>query len=135
VANAFRPLTHKPLEYDRFCLNCYLGFQHSPGYAHALLSYVRSAINLLSLTGKGRKYRDWFNERLPGLELPVLGVWGKQDRIISSGNAASLMKLLQRGEFREVDKCEHCPHFEYPEDFNRRASGLLETTVGASTQT
>ncbi len=55
---------------------------------------------------------------LPQLTLPVLLIWGKQDRLVPVGLASGLAGLNARIELQEWDKVGHCPQDECPERFN-----------------
>ncbi len=125
VARAFRIITFSAIDYDQECINQYFHFQHSSGYIHAQLSYVRGVINLFGLTQKGRRYQKHFEQKLPQMQQPILLVWGKQDKIVPFKNAARLRTLLPGSEFWELDQCGHCPHFEYVDEFNEQMTAFL----------
>ena len=62
--------------------------------------------------------------RLPELEVPLLVVWGRQDRIIP---AAHTERAPEGAEVHVLDGQGHSPHMEAAGDFNRIVEGFLAT--------
>ena len=62
--------------------------------------------------------------RLPELEVPLLVVWGREDRIIP---AAHTERAPEGAEVHVLDGQGHSPHMEAAGDFNRIVEGFLET--------
>jgi len=56
---------------------------------------------------------------LPNLEIPLLLIWGRQDRMIPANLAAQFSKLNPSLELVEIDNAGHCPHDECPEQVNQ----------------
>ena len=54
---------------------------------------------------------------LPTLELPMLLIWGKQDRMIPPRLAKQFVELNPKLELVQLD-AGHCPHDECPEEVN-----------------
>lgn len=63
---------------------------------------------------------------LPQLEVPILLIWGRQDRMVPPSLAQTLVKLNPHIELVELDRVGHCPHDESPEQFHRVLLGWLE---------
>ncbi len=57
-------------------------------------------------------------ELLPQINVPILLIWGLQDKIISPQQAQAIAKLNPRLKLIELENAGHCPHDEYPEQFN-----------------
>ncbi len=55
---------------------------------------------------------------LPGFNLPVCLIWGKQDTITPPEVAEEFHELLPDSELFWIDKCGHAPMMEQPEQFN-----------------
>jgi len=55
---------------------------------------------------------------LPTLNIPILLVWGRQDRMVPFSLAESFVNLNPRLELVEFNPAGHCPHDECPEQFN-----------------
>lgn len=49
---------------------------------------------------------------LPELDLPILLIWGRQDRMVPSGSAKVFVGLNDRVRLVELDQAGHCPHDE-----------------------
>jgi pimeloyl-ACP methyl ester carboxylesterase len=56
---------------------------------------------------------------LPTLEIPMLLIWGRQDRMIPPSLSGRFLKLNQRLRLVEVDNAGHCAHDECPEQVNQ----------------
>lgn len=56
---------------------------------------------------------------LPTLQIPILLIWGKQDRMVPPSLAPKFAKLNNRIELVEMDNAGHCPHDECPDRFNQ----------------
>ena len=69
------------------------------------------------------KYFDYcrhlepFHMRLAALERPVLVVWGSDDRLFRSSDAAVAKRVLPAARVEVFERCGHCPQIEYPERF------------------
>ncbi len=55
---------------------------------------------------------------LPHLQIPMLLIWGNQDRMVPSALAPMFTQLNPRIKFIELEDVGHCPHDECPEQFN-----------------
>jgi 2-hydroxy-6-oxonona-2,4-dienedioate hydrolase len=72
-----------------------------------------------------RAGRDWLNGTLGRADMPVLIVWGKQDRLIPVAYAAGLKAEFPRAEIRVLDGCGHVPMADCPEAFDREVVPFL----------
>jgi 2-hydroxy-6-oxonona-2,4-dienedioate hydrolase len=59
------------------------------------------------------------------LSLPVLLVWGLQDKITPPTVALHFHDLLRYGTVRFIDKCGHLPMIEQPEEYIRSVTAFL----------
>ncbi|MGH2736905.1 MAG: alpha/beta fold hydrolase [Actinomycetota bacterium] len=64
---------------------------------------------------------DGFWDRLPGLSVPSLFVWGARDRLVPASFARHVDKCLPQGDSVVLDDCGHVPQYELPE----RTHGLI----------
>lgn len=55
---------------------------------------------------------------LPTLEIPMLLIWGKQDRMIPPGLSQEFVKHSDRLELVELENAGHCPQDECPDQVN-----------------
>ena len=58
-------------------------------------------------------------EILPQLQLPILLIWGLQDRMIPPALAPGFAQLNPQIELIELEGVGHCPHDENPHQFNQ----------------
>jgi pimeloyl-ACP methyl ester carboxylesterase len=65
-------------------------------------------------------------DRLEEVEVPTLIVWGRQDRVVPSSDAAEWGRRLSNSRTVILDQTGHVPQMERPVRFNR----LLEAFVG-----
>jgi pimeloyl-ACP methyl ester carboxylesterase len=56
------------------------------------------------------------DERLPGLSIPALIVWGDDDRLLHVSGAARLKAMLPNAELRIMPCMGHCPMLERPRE-------------------
>lgn len=59
------------------------------------------------------------------IRIPVLLVWGKNDKITPPEVAEEFNRLLPDSELHWIDKCGHAPMMERPEEFNEILAGFL----------
>ena len=65
-------------------------------------------------------------EILPQLQLPILLIWGLQDRMIPPKLAPMFAQLNPQIELIELEGVGHCPHDENPSQFNQIILNWLE---------
>ena len=63
---------------------------------------------------------------LPTLTIPVLLIWGRQDRMVPSSLAQTFAALNPQIDLIELD-AGHCPHDECPDQFNQILLNWLES--------
>ena len=56
-----------------------------------------------------------FTDRYREIDLPVLLLWGRQDRVVPVSLGQRLQRALPRAELHVVDPCGHVPHEERPD--------------------
>ncbi len=67
---------------------------------------------------------------LPSLEIPVLLIWGLQDRMVPPALAEVFAKLNPHIELVELAGVGHCPQDECPEQFNPILQNWIKTRFG-----
>jgi pimeloyl-ACP methyl ester carboxylesterase len=60
------------------------------------------------------------------LPVPVLAVWGREDRLVPLQDALSLLQRLGNLEVRILDGCGHSPQLEQPEGFLDAVGAFLD---------
>jgi len=66
-------------------------------------------------------------ELLPQITVPMLLIWGLQDRMIPPNQAKAIASLNPRLKLIELPHAGHCPHDEDPEQFNSLLLDWLES--------
>jgi pimeloyl-ACP methyl ester carboxylesterase len=69
--------------------------------------------------------RDWLDGTLGRAEMPVLVVWGKQDRLIPVAYAAPFAAEFEHARLELLDGCGHVPMADCPEAFDRVLTAFL----------
>ncbi len=64
--------------------------------------------------------------QLARLKLPVLIIWGEQDRAIPLETGRHLHRLLQNSVFLIIRNAGHIPNLEQPTEFNARLKAFLD---------
>jgi len=64
---------------------------------------------------------------LPTLKIPILLIWGSEDRMVPPVLGPVLAKLNPQIDFVELENVGHCPHDECPELFNELLLSWLNT--------
>ena len=63
---------------------------------------------------------------LPLLEIPILLMWGKQDRMVPPGFADDFAALNPRIKLLELENAGHCPQDEWPDVVNQAIQNWLD---------
>ncbi|MFJ5259847.1 alpha/beta fold hydrolase [Streptomyces sp. NPDC088387] len=119
VAAKLRRIIHDPalvtgaMEEEEFLVN------NSPGAAQSfatLAAYIRERLDA-----------DVMGDELRELaaRLPVLLVWGTQDRTVPPAVGRAVQQLLQEAELAMVEDAAHTVYFEKPDVFNRLVLDFL----------
>jgi pimeloyl-ACP methyl ester carboxylesterase len=69
--------------------------------------------------------REVLVDRLPGLEIPTLVVWGARDRVFPESHAREAVAQLPEGSLALIPECGHMPHVECPDRFLAALDGFL----------
>ena len=64
---------------------------------------------------------------LPEIQIPMLLLWGCEDRMIPPGTAAVLVKLNPRLELVNLEAAGHCAHDEVPDVVNHKIRTWLDS--------
>jgi pimeloyl-ACP methyl ester carboxylesterase len=70
--------------------------------------------------------RYWLNGSLSRAAMPVLVVWGREDRLIPVAYADDLLAEFPRARLVVMEGCGHVPMADCPEAFDREMLGFLE---------
>ena len=78
-----------------------------------------------------RAGRDWLNGTLGRADMPVLVLWGKQDRLIPVAYAAPLQAEFPHAALALLDGCGHVPMADCPDAFDRELEAFLASAPPA----
>ena len=84
-----------------------------PGAREAVLRGIRSSINL-----RGVRKEGYIMERLKSSNVPLMTVWGAEDRIIPAAHAENVRLELPQSIVEVIPECGHWPQMEKPDLFN-----------------
>lgn len=96
-----------------------------PGNRRAFLRSLRSNLSLLGV----RRWRRHLRAASK-LALPVLIVWGRNDRTIPVRYAYSAVKKVGGARLHIFERCGHMPPFERAAEFNRLVTEFLVPGMG-----
>jgi pimeloyl-ACP methyl ester carboxylesterase len=112
-ASLFQGIFHRPGELRPELLwEQFTNGAGTPGFPHALT-------NLLGYD---------ILDRLEEVEVPTLIVWGRQDRVVPSRDAAEWERRLSKSRTVILDETGHVPQLERPVRFNRLLEEFLAET-------
>jgi len=127
-----RSVPHRPsLEYVRARMEEVF---HDPGFVTPawvesvceLLTTRQSAVRVVRFARAAKRHR--VEARLPGLRIPTLLVWGREDRITPPTVAERFLALLPDARLSYIGRCGHAPMLERPEAFADIVEGWLVAT-------
>ena len=72
----------------------------------------------LSRSVRKASFAKSVRDLLPPINVPMLLIWGLQDKMIPPKQARAIASLNPRLKLIELEHAGHCPHDEYPEQFN-----------------
>lgn len=106
---------------DEFIENNYR-IVNLPGAQEALGSFLQANLNF---SGIRKNIISIIEKELHKLRMPILIIWGKNDKVLSVCGAFRAKKILPAAKLHLFDKCGHVPQLEYAEEFNRIVNEFL----------
>ena len=93
-----------------------------PGAKEAVVRTVQETVNLFGVRSK------WvLLDALKSLKVPLLLVWGDQDRILPVSQAYAAAEAAPDATLKVFDACGHWPHMERSPEFNELLLDFLLT--------
>ena len=92
-----------------------------PGARAVVLRSIRSSITL-----RGLREREYIIERLKDSKVPLMTVWGAEDRIIPVAHAEHARRELPGSIVNVIPECGHWPQMEKPDLFNPMLTDFLK---------
>ena len=89
------------------------------GFKRALLSTLRNK----TVDGIPEVYQS-----LGKLDVPVLLIWGRNDRTLPLEQSGDILSAVPRAEFHVIEDCGHIPQYEKPEEVNPILQQFLDLT-------
>ena len=74
-----------------------------------------SAVRLIKIARSART--DTVKDRLGTIRVPILLIWGRQDRLTPPEVAVDVQKRMQNARLEFIDRCGHAPMIEQPGQF------------------
>jgi len=69
--------------------------------------------------------RDFINEDLIRITVPVSLIWGRADRLFATKSVEILKREIPTAQVAFLDECGHVPQLERPKEFIRIVQGIL----------
>jgi pimeloyl-ACP methyl ester carboxylesterase len=82
----------------------------------------------LSRSVRKAAFAESVRDLLPQVAVPMLLIWGLEDKMIPPNQARAIAELNNNLKLIELEHAGHCPHDEYPEQFNALLLDWLEST-------
>lgn len=73
----------------------------------------------------GIKNSPAITEKLKKINIPVLLIWGREDKIIPVNYSKDFVSAIQNCKFIEMEGCGHIPYEEKPEEFSKLVLDFL----------
>ena len=73
---------------------------------------------LIALTKSMNSFSTPVSKLLPQVNIPMLLIWGKSDRLVPPNSAEKLAQINPRINLQLLENIGHCPHDESPETFH-----------------
>lgn len=92
---------------------------HDRGSAQAFSAILKAMI--------GSQFSIPVKTLLPSLEIPILLIWGQQDRMVPPAFARQFAAYNPLVQLLTLDNAGHCPHDECPEEVNRAILAWIDS--------
>ena len=89
------------------------------------------AIRILYTAKSALRYN--LEDRIQGINIPVLLIWGKNDTITPPFVAEKFNELLPNSQLVWIDECGHAPMMEHPQLFNQHFADFMQRQTAAAT--
>ena len=95
-----------------------------PGAKEAVLRVIRNTVSI-----GGVRQHFVFTDSLKRLKVPVMVVWGAQDKIFPAEHAYRVSEAIEGAWVEVFDECGHWPHMEKADAFNSLVLRFLSEAV------
>lgn len=90
--------------------------------------YLRTCRNAIAFYGFKFKIIRSIQRGIKNLKIPVLIIWGREDKTIDVTHAYYAQKKISNAQLQILEECRHLPQLEYPEKFNQLINQFLNNT-------
>ena len=94
--------------------------------AGAAVEFARVLRQGLTLRGLRPEIRDAWDDRVRGLTLPTLVIWGRQDSVVPFADLSDVTARIPHASVVAIDRAGHLVQLERPEEFNRALLAFLK---------
>jgi 4,5:9,10-diseco-3-hydroxy-5,9,17-trioxoandrosta-1(10),2-diene-4-oate hydrolase len=109
-----RKCYHDPAFVTREMVERVVAFGRLPGAHRAMLAWLRGNADF---GGWRKDVIEPVVERLSGIQVPTLVIWGRQDRIIPVEHSKVAERGIPQVSVRVLDPCGHVPQVERADEF------------------
>ncbi len=100
-------------------------YRKRPGAPRALLQFLRVGVGLF-----GQRRAIGRREELSSLRMPLMVVWGRQDKLVPAAHAEAVLEAVPDARVHIFDECGHWPQVEHAEQFNSLVAEFLSEAEG-----
>jgi 4,5:9,10-diseco-3-hydroxy-5,9,17-trioxoandrosta-1(10),2-diene-4-oate hydrolase len=113
---------YDPGSLDREWSNGAAAMLRKPGVKENSLEVVRRGID-----GRGQREELLYDlhRQLPHITAPALIIWGSHDSAVPLSHAYTARELIPNSRVQVIDRCNHMPHLERPQEFNQLVLDFL----------
>jgi len=115
IARAFKEVFYDPTIITPEMIDFAYAMFYRPGAREAFLQTVKAGLNW---RGVRPEILAAIDAALPTITIPVLIIWGRQDKILPVRQARSALERLPKARLNLLDECGHFPMLEHPHVFN-----------------
>ena len=120
IANMCRAMLYDHRFLDDEVVAEMLRYRKRSGAPRALLRFLRTGVNIF-----GQRPAIDRSASLASLRMPLLVLWGQQDRLVPVTHAQAVSELCPNAQVHIFDRCGHWPQVEHAEEFNRLVASFL----------
>src|SRR5206468_2946323 len=98
----------------------------------ALQTMQRNQVALQALAGDPYMHDPELLARLAAVRVPVLGIWGASDRVVTPAYGRAMLAAFPDSRFEVVPEAGHLPHLEQPARTAAALDAFLDRPVPAA---
>lgn len=91
--------------------------------------YLKACRHAIGFYGLKYQIIHQVQQEVKKLKIPVLLIWGRQDKVIEVGHAHVAQKLIPHAKLLIIEECGHFAQLEKPKEFNSAVLSFLNTKL------